>query len=166
MPADSLIIDEQYDYCDVFSEEFSDPGQKTKIEDLISFRNSPAWISFLMSCRDGIVRIFGLKTPDKGSRLISERITLRKGLRLGIFKVSNFNGREVIMSDQDKHLNFHLSVYLQHNEGLRSKVIATTMVSFNNFFGRIYFFLVKPFHRLIVPSLLKSAIKSLNLAEK
>ncbi len=44
--------------------------------------------------------------------------------------------------------------------GLKTLTISTT-VQFNNHFGKLYFLLVRPFHRLIVPAMLKGIIRQI-----
>jgi len=55
------------------------------------------------------------------------------------------------MGEEDRHLVFRTSVLVT---GIfdASFVHVTTIVRFNNIWGRFYFLPVKPFHRLIVES--------------
>ena len=55
---------------------------------------------------------------------------------------------------KDKHLDFRFSILIKEKEGI-TRVSLRTIVKLNNFFGRIYFFLIKPFHRLIIHNILK-----------
>ena len=45
-------------------------------------------------------------------------------------------------------------------KGSKNLTISTT-VEYNNWFGKLYFFPVRPFHKLIVPAMLKGIIKKL-----
>ena len=60
------------------------------------------------------------------------------------------------MAENDKHLNFRTSVLIDRKEPL-SHIYLTTIVKFNNIWGRLYFIPVKPFHRIIIKTLLKKA---------
>jgi hypothetical protein len=60
-------------------------------------------------------------------------------------------------------LDFRISLFLEPIEGDVFKKIITisTTVIFHNKFGKIYFLPVKPFHKRIVPVMLKGIIKHL-----
>ncbi len=70
---------------------------------------------------------------------------------------------EVILGEDDKHLNFRVSLFLeqQQNNPQKKDLTISTTVEFNNWFGRLYFIPVRPFHKLIVPTMLKGIIKEL-----
>ena len=70
---------------------------------------------------------------------------------------------EVVPGEDDKHLNFRISLFLEQNieEAEKKKLIISTTIEFNNWFGKIYFLPVRPFHKLIVPTMLKAIIKEL-----
>lgn len=70
---------------------------------------------------------------------------------------------EVILGEDDKHLNFRVSLFLerQPNETTNKNLTVSTTVEFNNWLGRLYFLSVRPFHKLIVPAMLKGIIKEL-----
>jgi hypothetical protein len=53
---------------------------------------------------------------------------------------------------------------IEYKDDPSKKVITvTTTVIYNNWFGRLYFLLVKPFHRLIVQITLKNNLQNLEL---
>ena len=56
------------------------------------------------------------------------------------------------MGEDDKHLNFRTSIMIDKS---KSTISLITLVHFNNVWGKLYFLPVKPFHRLIIRSLLK-----------
>src|SRR5688572_17483859 len=64
------------------------------------FAHQPRWIAVLMRIRDVLVGGLGLKTA---SSLSSAGAV---GPRIGIFKVYEANCVEVIMGEDDKHLDF------------------------------------------------------------
>jgi hypothetical protein len=63
------------------------------------------------------------------------------------------------MGFDDKHLNFRLSAMLSKAED-QAAASLVTVVHFNNVWGRLYFVPVRPFHCLIVRSLMKRLMKS------
>jgi hypothetical protein len=120
------------------------------------FAHQPRWISLLMRIRGALVTPFGLKT---GSGL---RSAGAEGSRIGIFKVYEVNAVEVIMGEDDKHLDFRVSALYQAavaSERRRSRFVLSTVVHCHNRLGRCYLGLIAPFHRLIVRSYLRRAAR-------
>jgi len=115
----------------------------------------PNWFKFLLNLRNIIAKMFRLKTGKIGkSYEFSEKLNLKQGQSLGdIFIVLNENNH-LITELKDRHLDFRFSIMIIEKD-TQTKIFFKTIVKINNFFGRIYFLLIKPFHRLIVPNLLK-----------
>ncbi len=157
----------KYDYVDSFQGTLIDKENKFTSEDIgrAFFSSGPKWIEKLFSLRNKIVSIFGLKTPgdlvDKEIQL--ENFRCQPGERLGLFKVFSKTEHEVVLGEDDKHLNFRVSLFLQpqSTEVNKKDLTVSTTVEFKNWFGRIYFIPVRPFHKLIVPAMLKGIISEL-----
>ena len=111
----------------------------------------PAWVQFLLKLRDSIVGIFGLRTGDMKNT--NTEVFYPIGSKAVYFTVLDRNDNEIVMAETDKHLNFRVSVLIERNDTI-SKIYLTTAVQFNNIWGRLYFWPVKPFHRLIIRSIL------------
>ncbi|TGE23695.1 DUF2867 domain-containing protein [Hymenobacter aquaticus] len=118
------------------------------------FGPGPAWVGYLMKLRDWLVRPFGLRTFPAAARP-PQGATLEVGGRLGPFRVFAVGPREVILGQDDRHLDFRVSVLVEAPAG--PAAVVTTVVQFHNWFGRAYFTLIKPFHHLVVPALLRRA---------
>lgn len=169
IPKDSLLNNNKntYDYVDSFQGAFIDKFQRigpTEIAKLF-FSSSPKWIDRLLTLRNIIVKPFGLK----GSENVPERqkmidsFNFEKGEQIGLFKVFDITGKEIIVGEDDKHLNYRVSLLIDSNnqDSTDKKIIISTTVKFNNLFGRLYFLPVRPFHKLIVPTILKGIIKNI-----
>ena len=59
-----------------------------------------------------------------------------------------------IMRKDDKHLLFYVSIAKIGN----NLIDVTTVVQYHNALGKIYFFFIKPFHKMIVPRVVKELI--------
>ena len=145
VPRDSLIAAVPFsDYADAYrvkldAERYPDVDSVARA----FVETSPAWISALMRLRDALVGPFGLKrsvdaptSPDF----------------IGFFRVLERNDREILAGEDDRHLDFRIS-FLYEPDGW---LVVTTVVKFNNAFGRAYFVPVAPFHRRIVPAMLRA----------
>lgn len=110
-----------------------------------------------MDVRNAAVKVAGLESGgNKKDINISDFYPV--GSRAVYFTVIDRNENEIIMAENDRHLNFRISV-MTNREGNNVIIYLTTLVQYHNLLGRLYFFPVKPFHRLIVISLLKRFLK-------
>lgn len=156
----------QYDYVDSFHFCFEDEkGIDSSAIARLFLICGPKWGNTLMTLRDQAARCIGLKTMTKDvEKKRVEETDFIPRQRVGIFKVYEKNDREIILGEDDKHLNFRVSILLS-SIGLSQcerKISITTVVKFNNLLGRLYFLPVKPFHRLIIYSMMKNMKKRLD----
>jgi len=81
--------------------------------------------------------------------------------RVDFFKIYSSSPTEVVLGEDDKHLDFRLSVLCsgQLSPEVGRHLILSTVVHCHNRLGRVYLFLIAPFHRLIVRSSLRSAAR-------
>lgn len=149
-----------YDYIDSFEYSIPDADNKIDITHIgeVFIQPNSKWIEGLLALRNRIVSVFGLKhtAPDKNDLRLWE-----KGAQAGIFKVFDTATNEIVLGEDDKHLDFRVSLLLK-KEGENKLISVTTLVKYHNGLGRCYFFFVKPFHRVIVPMTLKQKLISLS----
>ena len=160
LPATSLLRKDllNYHYIDSYKSEFkpTDNQFTATYVGRAFFSSAPKWIEKLFDLRNKIVAVFGLKTSTKNQEINDCKFNI--GERLGLFQVFDKNENELILGEDDKHLNFRISLFIDHQS---KEIIITTTVIYNNWFGKLYFLPVKPFHRFIVPSMLIAIIKEL-----
>ena len=107
---------------------------------------APRWIEVLLALRNLLVAPLGLKTsaPDEpGARDI-----------IGVFPVVRQTPDRLVAGFDDKHLDFRLVVDVA-SAGHTQRVTATTLVLTHNLLGRTYLAIIRPFHRLVVPAMLR-----------
>lgn len=167
LPISSILHKVEFDFVDSYQGEYHDPEDKISSMDIgkAFFSSAPNWTAKLFEFRNKIVSILGLKTsenPQNRNELIS-KFRCEPGDRLGLFKVYSRNENEVVLGEDDKHLDFRISLFKENkvNQKGTKKLTISTTVKFNNWFGRLYFALIKPFHKLIVPRMLKGIIKQI-----
>lgn len=113
---------------------------------------NPAWISNLMQLRNAIVAPLGLKAaPDK---------KLNGDNSIGTFPLISKSESRVVLGLDDRHLDFRVLVDVVNLNNGKQTITASTVVKTHNLLGRIYLGFVKPFHRIIVPTMLAEAGKS------
>jgi hypothetical protein len=118
------------------------------------FGTMPAWVNALLKLRDALVRPFGIKTASA-----MRRNAMREG-RIGLFRIYERRPLEIILGDDDSHLDFRASVFVERREESgtpRHHVVISTVVHCNNRIGRLYIFVIRPFHRMVVRSSLRRA---------
>ncbi|MEO1448550.1 MAG: DUF2867 domain-containing protein [Bacteroidota bacterium] len=167
LPQQSALSQTSYHYSDSFAEVVSNSSPPFTVADAAKsfFTSTPPWVKALMQIRNAIVAPFGLKIDAPETSLGPEEqrnaFTAQAGDQLGIFKVYDVSEQELIMGEDDKHLDFRVSVLKDEPTEEGTRLILTTTVYFHNRWGRLYFLPVKPIHKFIVPAVLRRMVKQL-----
>jgi hypothetical protein len=119
----------------------------------------PRWLMALLGLRNLLVAPFGIKTSVRG-RPDPRTRPLQSGNLVGIFRVYQRSAEEILMGDDDRHLDYRVSVLVRQQADQRWATVST-VVRYNGWLGRAYFLPVRPFHRLIVPALLRQMQRAL-----
>ncbi len=122
------------------------------------FGSQPAWVGALMRARDAVMGAFGVKT----AKAMQSAPAGEAGKRVGFFRIYAKCDREIVLGEDDRHLDFRLSVMVrQGNAGSgHAEVVIATVVSCHNLLGRIYLSVITPFHKLIVRTTLNRAARA------
>jgi hypothetical protein len=116
----------------------------------LSLGRIPPWAKRLMAIRNALARLVGLKTGSEPARPGEIE-------RIGMFPVLRATEKEAVLGLDDWHLDFRLVIeVMPAQSGTRIRV--TTLVARKNLFGRLYIGIVTPFHRMIVPAVLRGAL--------
>lgn len=149
IPSKSIIL-EEFGRVDYFDSYMVEKSTKLSVDEIATeiFRMSKV-DAILMKIRDSIVRLFGLAVIKEAA---NEQDYYPVGSKLINFTVSARNESEIVMGENDKHLIFKTSVFVDREE---SKIYLTTIVKYNNLGGKLYFIPVKPIHKILVKSQFK-----------
>lgn len=143
----------QADFADAFSVDLPETASHD-VESLARhvFAHQPEWIAILLRLRDMLVWPFGLK------RAVD--LQAKGGDRISIFRVFERYDDEIVLGENDTHLDFRVSVFVQPaSRGQPQRLILTTLVFYNRLLGRAYIALIAPFHRAVVRASLDRAQK-------
>ena len=127
---------------------------------LLMVNNTPVWINSLLSIRNKIVKLLGLKDVgqlgevDYINHSDADELTDAK---LDIFTIESFSENEMILTLNDRHLNIKMSI-LKRKHTDETEVIVSTIVNFNNKLGKVYMFIISPFHRLVMMRLMNNIL--------
>jgi hypothetical protein len=135
------------DFADSYRiDSLKDEEIKTVYLKLLS--NNSTLIKSLMSFRNKIMSLFCFKTEIKHSNNIKD---IQVGNKVGFFTIYYIDEYEIIAGEKDKHLDFYVSFYKKD-----TNLTISTLVQYNNFFGKFYMNLIKPFHKFVVKNMLKN----------
>ncbi len=124
---------------------------------------APQWTAQLLAVRNRLVRLVGLKgagqlqdmhPPASGASPFDAR-SYRVGDQVGIFVIRHLSDIEVVMGQDDKHLDVQVSLTKHGQPGSDPTVVISTVVHIHNTLGHAYMAVITPFHRLIVRSMLQ-----------
>jgi hypothetical protein len=141
---DALLAGAQF--ADAFRVEISDRDLDARRAAECMMARQPRWAEALLSLRNLLVAPLGLKTSGAG--LVPPRDMI------GIFPVVSQTPDRLIAGFNDRHLDFRVVIDVTRSDGA-GQVTATTLVKTHNWLGRTYLAIIMPFHRLIVPALLR-----------
>ena len=127
---------------------------------------TPRWVARFMALRNGVVGCFGLKNLGTLSHVNHQKQEheYQSGDRIGIFTLRSNTPDELIVFDDDKHLEVLLSVrHMPLQPNGKRRIVLTTVVHIHNTLGRLYMLPVTPMHKLIAPAVLERvAIRSVS----
>ncbi|GAA4417229.1 DUF2867 domain-containing protein [Acidovorax lacteus] len=120
-------------------------------------QRTPAWVRGLMWVRNKAVRLVGLKDlgqlqdghPPASGRALHDARSYRVGDRVGIFRIRHLSDTEVVMGQDDRHLDVQVSISKHHAPDSPPTVVLSTVVHIHNALGHAYMAVVTPFHRVI-----------------
>ena len=120
--------------------------------------NQAPWVSALVSLRDALVSMFGLKQT---SSLLRDG-EAQRSRHIHFFEIFETSPTEIVMGLDDKHLDFRLSVQVRSSDevGGAGSLVLSTVVHCHNLLGRTYLAIIAPFHRMVVRSGLSRATRA------
>jgi len=110
----------------------------------------PRWAKPLLRLRNVIVAPFGLKPGDQ--RVVQAGID-----HIDFFPILSETDEQIVLGLDDRHLDFRILLERQTSQG-GTCFRLTTLMDRHNLFGRVYLFLITPFHKWIVRSVLTNAL--------
>jgi len=133
-------------FIDAFAIDVEGRGLDARSAATAMMGRSPRWIEGLLRLRNLLVAPFGLKTSGHSETIPRETI--------GIFPILTETSDRLVAGFNDKHLDFRVVVDVATSSATQ-QVTATTLVKTHNRLGHLYLAIILPFHRLIVPAMLR-----------
>jgi len=163
---DNALIKTAMDRID-FYDNYTMVLPKEQAPDLVKmprlyFYTMPKWFQFLMYLRETLAKLVGFKTAhgmDVKGQLKNFKGEI--GEKIAVFNVMGRTTEEIMLGEDDKHLNFRCS-FLRLDRGKNVEINLITTVKYTSWMGNAYFFFVKPIHRIISPLLLRNLASETN----
>lgn len=109
----------------------------------VALERPPAGFRLLMGMRDAVMGVLGVKTSAD----------IRSGAdgrdRIDFLPVIASSADEVVLGEDDRHLDFRTALMLVREQD-RRLLVSTTSVRCHNQLGRAYLAVIRPFHIAIV----------------
>ncbi|MGL9618910.1 DUF2867 domain-containing protein [Bradyrhizobium sp. U531] len=123
-----------------------------------AFERQAWWIRALTCVRDVVMATVGVKS----SRAVGLAAAAR-GPVIGFFPVRSKSATELVLGEDDCHLDFRLAIQLRADAANGRELVVGTVVHCHNRLGRIYLKTIAPFHRVIVPASLEQAARAMKI---
>ncbi|MFS8049488.1 DUF2867 domain-containing protein [Rhizobium sp. BR 314] len=120
------------------------------------FERQAWWVRALTRVRDAIMAPVGVKS----SRAVGFAAAAR-GPVIGFFPLLSKNAGELVMGEDDRHLDFRLAILLRADTAGGRELVVVTVVHCHNWLGRMYLAVIAPFHRVIAPASLEQAARAI-----
>lgn len=148
-------------FHDSHAAEIPDTGLPALAYFLTALANTPRWVNSLMTLRNRLVQLAGLKNLGGLGEIDPAKpaSAYQPGDRVGIFTLISNTETEALLGDSDKHLDVVLSVFKRPAED-RISIAVTTVVHVHNLLGRLYMLPVAPLHKLIAPAVTQRMVLS------
>lgn len=157
MPSDSILapLYRGADLLDAYAVQLP-AGASDDLEVLAraGFERQAWWIRALTRVRDTIMATVGVKS----SRAVGVAAAAR-GPVIGFFPLRSKSAGELVMGEDDRHLDFRLAVQLRAGAAGGRELVLVTVVHCHNWLGRTYLAVITPFHRVIARASLEQAAR-------
>jgi hypothetical protein len=127
------------------------------------FGHTPLWMKSLLIVRNAAARLVGLEAPTMAEIMQPKvRETYGVGDKIGPWPIFFIGENEIVAGRDNKHLDFRVSV-LKAVDADTASVVISTICTVHNLFGKVYLFVIVPFHRSGVRSLMRNAVAAKRL---
>lgn len=120
----------------------------------------PAWIKMLYGIRWGFVRLLGMTQETiPMPTLTPQAIPFDDGAWATIFQVHTAQENAYwIATASDKHLDAYIVVAQERLENGKNRFHVGTIVHYQNWAGPVYFNIIRPFHHIVVNSMVRAGV--------
>ena len=128
----------------------------------------PGWITALYGVRAVFVRFLGMRQNGLpvAKKLKPEHVPMNPGSKAAFFTVRMAEEeRYWVVEVDDSHLRGALVVVVEPLQGNLRRFHVITVVHYHNWAGPVYFNVIRPFHHVVVGSMVRAGIQELTLLQ-
>ncbi|MGB7340721.1 MAG: DUF2867 domain-containing protein [Phototrophicaceae bacterium] len=120
----------------------------------------PIWIKALYTIRSGFVRLLGMTQQNiPVSTFTPQTVPFEVDKWSSFFQVYSAQENAYwIGTAHDEHLDAYIIIAQEPLENGKSRFHVGTIVHYNNWAGPIYFNVIRPFHHLVVQSMMQAGV--------
>lgn len=159
MPELAPILDKA-DYLDVKTA-IGTMSMRQFIASMMS--HQPGWITFLYRLRAVFVQFLGMRQEGvpQAIQMKPENLPMQSGSKVAFFKVRIAEEEHYwVVEAEDSHLNASLSVAVELLQRDQKRFYVMTVIHYHNWAGPVYFNVIRPFHHVVVGSMVRAGAKS------
>ena len=150
------------DYIDLKTIE-GEAGLREFVAGMLSYY--PWWLVALFRVREIVVQILGLvkhERPEELPFIKPEELSFTPGENASLFIVTNAveDTYWVSVTPDDKHLKAYFGVVPEHIGDNLTRFYVFTTVCYLHWTGPLYFNLIRPFHHIIVKTMMKHGLSN------
>ena len=124
------------------------------------FGHHPFWIKTALVLRNRVARLFGLAVAADDEVLQPKRREhYEAGDTIGPWPIYSINESELIAGRDNGHLDFRISV-LREVDGSSPFFVVSTVCVVHNWPGKLYLFVITPFHKWGVKFIISRALRA------
>jgi hypothetical protein len=124
------------------------------------FAHKPLLVKCLLIARNKAAGLAGLEVPTVAEIMNPElKASYQVGEKIGPWPIFFLGRDEIVAGRNNRHLDFRVSV-LKAADGDSASLAVSTVCTVHNFFGKVYLFLIGPFHRRGVQLLISNAVRA------
>jgi hypothetical protein len=122
----------------------------------------PWWIKGLYGIRARFVRLLGMQQEYMAMpRLTPQTVSFQVGDMVTFFKVAEGTTEQVwIANATDTHLSAHLVIAAEPLTAQSNRFHVGTIVHYHKWTGPVYFNVIRPFHHIVVGSMMQAGIRT------
>ncbi len=123
----------------------------------------PAWVTALYSVRWLFVRLLGMRQEGvpTSPALSADTVPMQAGAPAGFFTVVAAKEDQYwLVKAEDTHLTAFLGVVVNPGRDGRNHFDVLTLVHYHRWTGPVYFNVIRPFHHLVVGSMMNAGVRN------
>jgi len=122
----------------------------------------PAWLRLLFGIRAVFVRFLGMRQGriTRARALKPEDVPMESGSKLAFFRVRMAEEEHLwVVEADDRHLKGTLCIVVEPLQENRKRFHVVTVVHYHNWTGPLYFNIIRPFHHIVVGSMVRAGLR-------